>query len=66
MSVRKLFTFGVVGAVLGGVIALVAPPLGLSASEGCECFETGSSKYKCQGADACIPGTFKCEIDCSS
>ena len=66
MSAHKFLAFSIVGTLLGGLLALTVPPSALLASEGCSCTQSGSGTFRCKGADVCVPGAYKCDIEFES
>lgn len=65
MSIRKLFTLGIAGAMLGAVLAVAAPPTAANASAGCSCNDFESGNYQCNmDQSACIAGSEVCQLTC--
>ena len=65
MSIRKLFTMGIAGAMLGAVLAVAAPPTAANASASCTCNDWGSGRYQCNmGQTACLAGREVCQLTC--
>ncbi|MBY0493042.1 MAG: hypothetical protein K2Y23_02390 [Cyanobacteria bacterium] len=69
MSVaRTILSLAVRGAVLGALLAAVAPESRISAGEeGCKCDDSGSGGYSCSyDQTACLGGAERCRLECIS
>lgn len=65
MSFRKFFGLSVSSAILGAVVAIAAPPQGLTAAAGCKCDDTGSGSYACNFEQTkCVAGSEACMTIC--
>jgi hypothetical protein len=65
--VRKVFGASLSGAMIGSLLALMAPPTAVLAAQGgkCECQASGSGKYKCNPtSEKCLGGGLECIVKC--
>lgn len=68
MSVaRKVFGLVISGGLMGGLLAVIAPPTALSAQaiDGCKCDDGGNGRYQCNWQQTeCLVGSEVCNVRC--
>lgn len=64
---RRNLVMSGVGALLGVLLAVTAPPGTLVANQPCQCHEGAPGQYKCnEQDDGCDAGATNCVICCGS
>lgn len=67
-AAHRFFGLSIVGAVVGGILAMTAPLSSATAEPGCRCDDdgAGTGSYQCnKDQSACIAGTEACVVVCS-
>lgn len=67
-TLRKIFGLALRGALLGALLAVIAPPTPASAGGECTCYEDSSgASFQCDSlGKLCITGSSYCSVTCES
>lgn len=61
----KLSRVSILGALMGAVLAIAAPPPRLAAELACKCDDYGTGAYACNYSQtACVVGHEECHLTC--